>query len=211
LWARTPSENSLRRTYRGKPYSLHGSSSSCSVSPTSHLSISTNRFKFKTVTSGDFKDFFIEFFTTTWDPLSSIPSTLNLDSSWEGESFQQQADKETSADSTSEKAGATVVKYFTDLLSTDATTPEQDEKNKEEGARLKKEVVAKLAGIKWAELFHTKGMPTDPVPSFDNSLTDAAEALANKWIVLEEKTSKESSGSKADLEVSNPAPVSCTI
>jgi hypothetical protein len=103
------------------------------------------------------------------------------------------------------------VKYFTDLLSTDATTPEQDKKNKEEGARLKKEVVAKLAGIKWAELFHTKGMPADPVPSFDNSLTDAAEALANKWIALEEKTSKDSSGSKADLEVSNPAPVSRTI
>jgi hypothetical protein len=174
-------------------------------------SFSTTRFKFKTVTSGDFKDFFIEFFTTTWDPLPSIPSTLNLDSSWEGESFQQQADKETSAESTSEKAGATVVKYFTDLLSTDATTPEQEEKNKEGGASLKKEAFAKLAGIRWTELFHTKGMPADPVPSFDNSLTDAAEALAKKWIALEGKTSKDSSGAKADLEVSDAVPISHTI
>jgi hypothetical protein len=158
-------------------------------------SFSTTRFKFKTVTSGDFKDFFIEFFTTTWDPLPSIPSTLNLDSSWEGESFQQQADKETSAESTSEKGGATVVKYFTDLLST----------------RLKKEAFAKLAGIRWTELFHTKGMPADPVPSFDNSLTDAAEALAKKWIALEGKTSKDSSGAKADLEVSDAVPISHTI
>lgn len=167
----------------------------------SHHPFITSRFKFKTVTSGDFKDFFIEFFTTAWDPLSSsASSTINLDSSWGGESFKLQADKETSAESTSEKAGETVVKYFTDLLA----TPEQEAKNKEDAARQKQEAIAKLAGIKWTELFHSKGMPADPVPSFDNSLTDAAEALAKKWIALEGKSSKDSSGSKADLEVSGP-------
>ena len=156
------------------------------------------------MTSGDFKDFFIEFFTNTWEPLPSSPSTSNLDASWEGESFQQQTDKETSAESTSEKAGASVIKYFTDLLSADA-------KNDEEGARLKQEAVAKLSGIKWTELLHSKGMPADPVPSFDNSLTDAAEALANKWIASEGKTSKDSVGSKADLEVSEAIAISRSI
>lgn len=152
----------------------------------------------------------MEFFTTELDHLFPSPSDANIDSAWEGESFQQQTDKDPSAEpatddtSASEKAGAAVVNYLSGLMST--ATLAVPTTSTEDIAKQRQETIAKVNAIQWTDLFHSKGMPADPTPSFDNSLTDAAEALANAWISLEGKTPKGSSQSKADIEVRGQQP-----
>ena len=47
--------------------------------------------------------------------------------------------------------------------------------------------MAKLGDIEWSPLLLSKGLPADPVPSFENTLSVAAESLAHQWIALEGK------------------------
>lgn len=67
--------------------------------------------------------------------------------------------------------------------------PSISEKNrtKEESTKLRREAMTKLGDIKWSYLLLSKGLPADPVPSFENTLSVAAESLAQQWIALEGK------------------------
>ena len=95
------------------------------------------------MTTGDFKDFFIEFFLSIWDPLATDVKKSKVEIS------------------------------------------------KKDSTRMRKEAVEKLKSIPWYDLFHSKGMPADPVPSFQNDLATAAEALALLWISYEAIINKE--------------------
>ena len=131
-----------------------------------------NRFQFKCLTSGDFKDFFIEFYTSIWTPPSLSSSS-----------------------------------------SATSTTKEKSSNKGDKSTKLKEEAINKLKTIKWDDFFNTKGMPADPVPSFDNVLSNAAQDLSKQWIKLEEETtsasapsapvsvSKQLAQSKKDVEV----------
>jgi hypothetical protein len=122
-----------------------------------------NRFQFKCLTSGDFKDFFIEFYTSIWTPPSLSSSSAS------------------------------------------STTKEKSSKKADKSAKLKEEAINKLKTIKWDDFFNTKGMPADPVPSFDNVLASAAQDLSKQWIKLEEETTSATaaaSGSAAPVSVS---------
>ena len=61
---------------------------------------------------------------------------------------------------------------------------------------MRKDAVEKLKSIPWYDLFHSKGMPADPVPSFENVLATAAESLALKWISYESTIRKEGKSKK---------------
>jgi hypothetical protein len=110
-----------------------------------------NRFQFKCLTSGDFKDFFIEFYTSIWTPPSLSSSS-----------------------------------------SASSTTKEKGSKKADKSVKLREEAGNKLKTINWDDFFNTKGMPADPVPSFDNVLANAAQDLSKQWIKLEEETSSAS-------------------
>lgn len=70
-------------------------------------------------------------------------------------------------------------------------------------AKIKEEAINKLKTIKWDDYFNTKGMPADPVPSFDNVLANAAQDLSKQWIKLEEETTSASaSAMSAPVSVS---------
>ena len=84
------------------------------------------------------------------------------------------------------ETGITVVKYITELISPPSSPKSSKiKKNQLDSTRLREEAKMKLSGISWCDLFHSKGMPLDPIPSFDNILAEAAEALALKWIKYE--------------------------
>ena len=165
------------------------------------------RFKFSTVTSGDFQDFFIEFFTSIWDPLSSSSLKETMTDKWVGEEGEIQegiivgtdmsrndisngfvsiSDTVDSISGIAVETGITVVKYITELISPPSSPKSSKiKKNQLDSTRLREEAKMKLSGISWCDLFHSKGMPLDPIPSFDNILAEAAEALALKWIKYE--------------------------
>ena len=69
------------------------------------------------------------------------------------------------------------------------SNPSIIEKNrtKEESTKLRREAMTKLGDIKWSYLLLSKGLPADPVPCFENTLSAAAESLAQQWIALEGK------------------------
>lgn len=172
------------------------------------------------MTSGDFRDFFIEYFTVIYDPYGS---QIDSSSNWENENENEltettviENDNDISTNfisvlQDSTDTGTNVVKYITEFLSA-PSSPQNSKKNKNENyIRIKLEMKEKLDTILWDELYHQKGMPKEPEPSFQNSLADAAEILAKKWISYEnsiiEKSGKSENSSvkvgvKEDVEVS---------
>jgi hypothetical protein len=145
------------------------------------------RFKYSTVTTGDFRDYFVEYFTLIWDPLTpSDADYVTVDESLQDkDSTNFVSVPESLTDD--ESVPATVVKFITNLL-TPPSSPSRLKKtpiDAVEAAHLQKEARSKLSDINWVSLFHTKGMPSDPVPSFDNSLARAAETLSQRWVGLE--------------------------
>ena len=134
------------------------------------------RFKFETVTSGEFRDHFVSFFEN-----------------------MAAADSETAAaevDATPKKSGKNGKKGGKGGSAGKAAN------NNNGAAKTETPAMAAVKAIKaldWNNLFFCKGMPTN-VPSFANSLSAAAEDLAAKWITVaaSHKTSAPPANTNAD-------------
>jgi hypothetical protein len=148
--------------------------------------VSCCRFKFGTVTTGEFRDHFTGF----------IEARAIIDSSRQSGTDK---DKDNAIEATPNKKGGKNAKKNAPKGNNnngkggkDATPP----KGQPTAAMVAAEAVKKLD---WQHLLFAPGMPTD-VTSFSNSLAKAAEDLAHKWIkhAATYKTDSPPSGTSPD-------------
>jgi hypothetical protein len=135
-----------------------------------------NSFKFSTVTSGDFRDCFVNFMEETLGAKSAVGAA---------------ADEETNADASSAKKGKrNNKKKKSTETAVAAAVVEPSPENKA--------ILDAVQALDWDKLFLTSGMP-EYVPFFKNSLSAVAETLATQWIQHVESNA-ELSPSKSDIE-----------
>lgn len=133
------------------------------------------RFKFSTVTTGEFRDHFMGFIEerAAADAATAADSTS---SSTPSKGKSKNAKKKAAAKAKAETSSPQATKSTAAMLAAQA-----------------------VQGLDWNSLFYTPGVPTD-VTSFSNSLSKAAEELARKWIAhaATYKTDAPPAGTSAD-------------
>ncbi len=142
------------------------------------------RFKFGTVTSGQFRDHFMAFCLELATP-QEVEVTAAADEATPGK------DKKNSSKS---KRGKSKKSAAPATSTTTTVVP----------AQLNEQIWAALQSLDWEQLFHGKGLPLF-VPDFSNSLAVTAEELARKWIAAAAENTVCASASAKDLEVCNLA------
>ena len=136
-----------------------------------------NRFKFATVTSGEFRDVFISYFKSSED---GWINTLRA-------SYPQPATAAPAAKGKKGKKGSKA----------DVPTVVKDIALEEQAALL-----SVIAQVDWDTLFFSVGMPSHPAPDFSNPLATNVESLAQQIILFAGSREKVLPASIASVDIS---------
>lgn len=165
------------------------------------------RFKFSTVTTGEFRDYFVSFFYSTSSLLqkdtpataASIPAPTTSKSAKKNNKKSKNKNKEKTKDISSSSSRSDVnnnSKIGNEHNTASFVTPSTVSSIK------MKEILDKVLSIDWDTIFTQPGLPVHTT-SFKNSLSAEVESLAELWVTLSsgrDFSSPPIGCSKADLD-----------
>jgi hypothetical protein len=146
------------------------------------------------LTSGDFKDFFVEYFTGTEGILKVLQAKYPFSAASEATSPEDANNKK-------DKGGKGKGKGKGKQQAAPASAAATTEPQKDVAAETHEKVKSQIASLNWEDLFLSRGMPTYPQPDFSNSLSASALSLAKDIIAFAGKQSKENKAKVASVNI----------
>ena len=178
------------------------------------------KYRFLAVTTGEFRDFFVEYFLALRPPVHHQVTAVSCDDEEETEFLSSATEQSTItsiSNSNSLSVFASTMLLSSSSTSTLASVTDASQINRKTPKKILSiavdssssldafdlegyltEVRALLDSIDWDQLLHAPGMPLHD-PDFSNSLTMAAQVLAKRWITVADRLRNTSSNS--DLTV----------